>query len=70
MKENKQEICDSLCATLQKTRDLRDLLALDFDEKLEVVTASYEDGREVKIGVLWDSGVAMIADIIREIVKF
>lgn len=70
MKENKQEICNSLCATLQRTRDQHDLLALDFDEKLEVVTASYEDGREVKIGVLWDSGVAMIADIIREIVKF
>ena len=70
MKENKQEICDSLCATLQKTRDQHDLIALDFDDKLEVVTARYEDGRKVKIGVLWDSGVAMIADIIREIVKF
>lgn len=70
MRENKQEICNSLCATLQKTRDQRDLIALDYDDANGIVLASYEDGSEIVVNVRGDSGVAMIADIIREIVKF
>ena len=70
MKENKQEICDSLCATLQKTRDQRDLVSLTFDENLEIVTAKYADGDEKEIGVWGDSGVALIKDIIEELVVY
>ena len=68
MKENKQEICDSLCATLQKTRDQHDLIALDYDDANGVVIASYEDGSEITVNVRGDSGVAMIADIIRKMI--
>ena len=70
MKENKQEICDSLCVTLQKTRDQRDLLSMTFDENLEIVIAEYTDGDEKKISVWGDSGIALIKDIIEELVVF
>ena len=70
MRENKQEICDSLCATLQKTRDQRDLLSLTFDEALEIVIAEYTDGEKKEIGVWGDSGVALIKDIIEELVVY
>ena len=70
MRENKQEICNSLCATLQKTRDQRDLLSLTFDEALEIVIAEYADGDEKKISVWGDSGIALIKDVIEELVVF
>lgn len=70
MKENKQEICDSLCATLQKTRDQRDLLSLTFDKTLEIVIAEYTDAEKKEISVWGDSGVALIKDIIEELVVF
>ena len=70
MKENKQEICDSLCATLQKTRDQRDLLSLTFDKTLEIVIAKYADGEKKEISVWGDSGIALIKDVIEELVVF
>lgn len=70
MRENKQEICNSLCATLQKTRDQRDLVSLTFDENLEIVTAKYTDGDEKEISVWGDSGVALIKDIIEELAVY
>ena len=70
MKENKQEICDSLCATLQKTRDQRDLVSLTLDKRQETVTAEYTDGDKKEIGVWGDSGVALIKDIIEKLVVF
>ena len=70
MRENKQEICDSLCATLQKTRDQRDLVSLAFDGVLEIVTAKYADGDEKEIGVWGDSGVALIKDVIEQLVVY
>ena len=70
MRENKQEICNSLCATLQKTRDQRDLLSLTFDKTLEIVIAEYTDGEKKEIGVWGDSGVALIKDIIEELVVY
>lgn len=69
-RENKQEICNSLCATLQKTRDLRDLLSLTFDEALEIVIAEYADGEKKEISVWGDSGIALIKDVIEELVVF
>ena len=70
MKENKQEICDSLCATLRKTRDQKNLESLTFDENLEIVTAKYTDGEKKEISVWGDSGVALIKDIIEELVVY
>lgn len=70
MRENKQEICDSLCATLQKTRDQRDLLSLTFDEALEIVIAEYTDGDKKEINVWGDSGIALIKDVIEELVVY
>ena len=70
MKENKQEICDSLCATLQKTRDQRDLLSLTFDKTLEIVIAKYANGDEKEISVWGDSGVALIKDVIEQLVVY
>lgn len=70
MKENKQEICDSLCATLQKTRDQKNLESLTFDENLEIVTAKYTDGDEKEIGVWGDSGIALIKDVIEQLVVY
>ena len=70
MRENKQEICNSLCATLQKTRDQRDLVSLTLDKRQETVTAEYTDGDEKEISVWGDSGVALIKDIIEELVVF
>ena len=70
MRENKQEICDSLCVTLQKTRDQRDLLSLTFDEALEIVIAEYTDGDKKEINVWGDSGVALIKDIIEQLVVY
>lgn len=70
MRENKQEICNSLCATLQKTRDQKNLESLTFDENLETVTAKYTDGDKKEINVWGDSGIALIKDIIEELVVF
>lgn len=70
MKENKQEICNSLCATLRKTRDQKNLESLTFDEALEIVIAEYTDGDKKEINVWGDSGVALIKDIIEELVAF
>lgn len=70
MRENKQEICDSLCATLQKTRDQKNLESLTFDKTLEIVIAEYTDGEKKEIGVWGDSGVALIKDVIEQLVVY
>ena len=70
MRENKQEICDSLCATLQKTHDQRDLVSLTLDKRQETVTAKYADGDEKEINVWGDSGVALIKDVIEQLVVY
>lgn len=69
-RENKQEICNSLCATLQKTRDQKNLESLTFYERLEIVTAKYADGEEKEISVCGDSGVALIKDVVEELVVY
>lgn len=62
--ENKQAICKSLCETLQKTRNLQDVMELDYDEPSQTVTAVFSDGTEQLINVAMDSGTAMIKDIL------
>lgn len=64
--ENKQEICDLLCEALRATRDQHDLKELIYDEEHELVTVIYEGGGTT-VNVAFDSGIAMIRDIMRAI---
>lgn len=65
--ENRQEICKNLLPVLRMTRGLYDLLNLTFDPETELVTATFLSGGTKKANVALDSGVAMICDIIRQI---
>lgn len=65
--ENKKEICNSLCATLQKPRDQSNLMSLTFDYNREIVIAKYDDDRKVEVNVCGDSGIALIKDVIRKL---
>lgn len=65
--ENKQMICDRLLETLKLTRQLYDLIDLDYIEEKELVVAHFEGGGKKEINVAMDSGIAMIRDIIRGI---
>ena len=66
--ENKQEICKALVPVLRMTRNLCDLVDLDYDPDLELVTATFDTGSTKVANVACDSGTAMIRDIIRQIV--
>ena len=65
--ENKQLICDRLLECLYLTRQLSDLIDLDYIKESEIVVAHFEDGGKREINVACDSGIAMIKDIIRGI---
>ena len=64
MYEDKQMICDKLLIALRYTSHLCDLLALTYDEKNEIVTATFVNGHEKRVNVRADSGYAMIYDIV------
>ena len=53
--------------TLKLTRQLYDLIDLDYIEEKELVIAHFEGGGKMEINVAMDSGIAMIRDIIRAI---
>ena len=65
--ENRQQICKSLLPVLQQTRYLCDLVDLELDPETELVTATFAGGYTKKANVTADSGIAMIVDIIRQI---
>ncbi len=65
--EDKQKICDRLLETLKLTRQLYNLIDLDYIEEKEIVVAHFEGGGKKEINVAMDSGIAMIRDIIRAI---
>lgn len=65
--ENKQLICDRFLECLYLTRQLYDLIDLDYIEEKELVVAHFEGGGKKEINVAMDSGIAMIRDIIRAI---
>ncbi len=65
--ENKQHICDLLCATLKATRDQHDLESIMYHDDTETVTLAYEGGGSTSVNVALDSGIAMIRDILRAI---
>lgn len=67
VREDKQRICDLLCAALKATRDQQDLQALVYhfngpDDQMVSITWS-EGGTSVNVSM--DSGIAMIRDILR-----
>lgn len=65
--ENKQEICKALVPVLRMTRNLCDLVDLDYDPDLELVTATFDTGSTKVANVACDSGISMICDIICQI---
>ena len=65
--ENKQLICDRLLECLYLTRQLSDLIDLDYIKESEIVVAHFEGGGKKEINVACDSGVAMIKDIVQGI---
>lgn len=68
-REDKQLICDLLCAALKATRDQQDLQSLTYHFKglddQEVKIAWSKGGTSVDVSA--DSGIAMIRDILRAI---
>ena len=66
--ENKQRILDLLLPALQETRNLHDLVELEYRADRELVYAKFASGYQMIANVALDSDVAMIADVIRQII--
>lgn len=66
--EDKQMICDALLATLQLTRAMYNLEDLMYLPEKELVEATFSNGGRKYANVAADSGIAMIRDIIKQIV--
>lgn len=64
--EDKQAICNSLCETLRLTRDQADIREISYLPDIEGVLIEYEAGVRT-VNVAFDSGVAMIRDILNAI---
>lgn len=76
--EDKAKICELLLKTLQATRNLHDLVSLEYCKHdhdpnypnyngLETVTATFANGYKKKVNVEMDSGTSMIKDILKGI---
>ena len=68
MVENKQKILDLLLPALRETRNLYDVVALEFDASQELVYAKFASGHFKVVNVAMDSGTTMIVDVIQQIV--
>lgn len=68
LEEDKQLICDKLLEVLQLTRGLYDVLELQYRPETETVVAGFASGFTKTANVAADSGIAMIRDILRQIV--
>ena len=69
--EDKKEICRALLPVLQMTRNLHDLIDLEYADVEgwgEYVVATFEGGYKKMANVTMDSGTSMIRDIIKQIV--
>ena len=64
MHEDKNKICQLLLKTLQATDNLWNLEGLNYYPEKEIVIAVFENGAKKIINIAWDSGIAMIMDII------
>lgn len=70
-REDKQIICNLLLPCLQQTRNLHDLVKLEYTDHgkdYETVTATFVNGYSKRANVAADSGTSMIRDIIAQIV--
>ena len=69
--ENKAKVAEAFGEVLKMTRDYHDLKSLVYTKNgdEEIVTATFENGTQKKACVNRDSEVAMIADIIRQIIQ-
>ena len=66
-REDKQAICNALCETLRLTRSGSDISEIRYNAEGEYVTVEYTTGH-ININVAFDSGAAMIRDIMRGII--
>ena len=69
--EDKAKVAKAFGEVLKMTRDYRDLVSLEYvnDKGEETVTATFENGTQKVVCVNRDSEVAMIADIMRQIIQ-
>ena len=74
--EDKQKICDAFCETLKLTHNAHDLVELRYmflKNGEEVVRPIFKDGwgssGYYDVNVSWDSGTAMISDIVKGFVN-
>lgn len=66
--EDKQKILDLLLPALQATRNLSDLVELEYREDRELVYAKFASGNQKIANVAMDSGTALIRDVIGQII--
>lgn len=65
--ENKHEILHYLLPALQATRQFYDLVDLAYLPDEELVRATFANGSNKYANVALDSGIAMIKDVIKQI---
>lgn len=65
--EDKKRICSLLHEALKATRDGANISELSYDSTAEIVRVTYTHGHTVECSVAYDSGCAMIRDIMRTI---
>lgn len=71
MREDKQQICDLFLKVLQATdyfSDLKDLVYAPGEYGQEYVVATFEGGAHKVANVTADSGVAVLKDILKQMV--
>ena len=70
MKEDKQLITKLLLATLKMTRAGQDIVDMNYkirEDGDEIVIIQYTCGAEKRVNVLYDSGAALIRDVMRKV---
>lgn len=66
--ENKQRILDLLLPALQGTRNLHDLVELEYRADRELVYVKFASGNYKIVNVAMNSGTTMICDVVHQIV--
>lgn len=66
--EDKREILNLLLPALQATRNLSDLVSLQYVPEKDIVAAYFLNGSVKIANVAMDSGTSMIRDVIGQIV--
>lgn len=65
---HEQEVLDKLLPALQATEHLHDLMELEYRGDRKLVYAKFASGYQKIANVALDSDVAMIVDVIRQII--